>query len=333
MAINQITPVEDGRHYISQVAVSTEQALYAYKALQEITKKVLQPGTDYDTIPGTPKPSLLKPGAENLLRFYGLGHKMQVAEQVKEWKEGFFYFSYKCTVHKTLESGVEIVLSECEGSANSKESRYRDRWVSEKKLSDFNITSTAGLQFREKNGNWGPYREYKVENPDPFSIINTLQKMAQKRALVGATLQATGASGLFTQDVEDMDLTGTDSGTKEASGQPSSQNKGNQDPKKQTQSQGQGQMTGKISEPQQKAIFAIAKSKGLTVEDVAILIKGQYKASDVAELEKQSASEMIKMLQDTDKDSLSEIVQAYRSAEGVEIIEPSRHQERPERPF
>lgn len=34
---------------------------------------------------------------------------------------------------------------------------------------------------------------------------NTVMKMAQKRALVGATLQATGTSGHFTQDMEDMD--------------------------------------------------------------------------------------------------------------------------------
>lgn len=41
------------------------------------------------------------------------------------------------------------------------------------------------------------------ENRWRSSGWNTLLKMAQKRALVGATLQATGASGLFTQDIED----------------------------------------------------------------------------------------------------------------------------------
>ena len=43
-----------------------------------------------------------------------------------------------------------------------------------------------------------------LENDDPFSLVNTLQKMAQKRALIGATLHATRASGYFTLDIEDI---------------------------------------------------------------------------------------------------------------------------------
>ena len=37
-------------------------------------------------------------------------------------------------------------------------------------------------------------------------MANTVDKMAQKRAMVSATLSATGASEFYTQDVEDMDL-------------------------------------------------------------------------------------------------------------------------------
>uniref|UniRef100_A0A6M3ISV2 Uncharacterized protein n=1 Tax=viral metagenome TaxID=1070528 RepID=A0A6M3ISV2_9ZZZZ len=46
---------------------------------------------------------------------------------------------------------------------------------------------------------------YRVQNPDIFGLKNTIQKMAQKRAFVGAMLIATGASEFYTQDVEDMD--------------------------------------------------------------------------------------------------------------------------------
>ena len=45
---------------------------------------------------------------------------------------------------------------------------------------------------------------YRVPNPDVADLINTIQKMAQKRALVAATLIATNASEFFTQDVEDI---------------------------------------------------------------------------------------------------------------------------------
>jgi hypothetical protein len=43
---------------------------------------------------------------------------------------------------------------------------------------------------------------YRVPNPDVADLINTIQKMGQKRALVAATLIATSASEFFTQDVE-----------------------------------------------------------------------------------------------------------------------------------
>ncbi len=45
---------------------------------------------------------------------------------------------------------------------------------------------------------------YRVPNNDVFSIVNTLDKMAQKRSLVAAVLIGTAASLFFTQDVEDL---------------------------------------------------------------------------------------------------------------------------------
>lgn len=160
--------------YVPSVSVTLEQAKDNFKRLHEVTKELMKPGVDYDTIPGTPKPTLLKPGAEHLLQFFGLGHRVARVETKEDWDNGFFYYCYRVTIFKTriMPNGtvVEQVIAECEGSANSKEKRYR--------------------------------------NQDVYTIVNTLQKMAIKRALVGATLQATGTSGMFTQDLEDMDDVG-----------------------------------------------------------------------------------------------------------------------------
>ena len=49
---------------------------------------------------------------------------------------------------------------------------------------------------------------YRIPNPDAADVVNTIQKMAQKRALVAATLIATSASEFFTQDMEDADPSG-----------------------------------------------------------------------------------------------------------------------------
>ena len=49
-------------------------------------------------------------------------------------------------------------------------------------------------------------KEKKFVNNDPFTLTNTIDKMAQKRAYVGAILNATRVSNKFTQDVEDMHI-------------------------------------------------------------------------------------------------------------------------------
>lgn len=51
--------------------------------------------------------------------------------------------------------------------------------------------------------------QFEMPNPDIYDQFNTVIKMSMKRALVAAVLLATGASAMFTQDVEDMpDLSG-----------------------------------------------------------------------------------------------------------------------------
>jgi len=46
---------------------------------------------------------------------------------------------------------------------------------------------------------------YRIPSPEIADAVNTIQKIAQKRALVAATLIATSASEFFTQDVEDTE--------------------------------------------------------------------------------------------------------------------------------
>ena len=60
----------------------------------------------------------------------------------------------------------------------------------------------------KKDGTASPAYEmdmtmYRVPNSEFADIINTVQKIAQKRAYVAATLSATNASDYFTQDLED----------------------------------------------------------------------------------------------------------------------------------
>lgn len=92
-------------------------------------------------------------------------------------------------------------------------------------------------------------RERRYKNQDAAGIANTVLKMAKKRALIDATLSATRASGMFTQDIEDMDL------EPERPHRP-----GNTHPPRQTPtSGGGGNASGDtLTEAQHRAILAIA---------------------------------------------------------------------------
>ncbi|WP_051302520.1 hypothetical protein [Salibacterium aidingense] len=47
-------------------------------------------------------------------------------------------------------------------------------------------------------------KESSFQQQDPYTIVNTVLKMAKKRALIDAVLSATRSSGIFTQDIEDI---------------------------------------------------------------------------------------------------------------------------------
>lgn len=211
------------KSYFLAPAATLQQLGDRYNQFNAFISKMLVDGTDYQTIPGTNKPSLVKPGAEKLATFYGLSSQFEMTEQEKDWTgsehggEAFFYFKYRCT----LLHGDQMIAS-CEGSCNSFEVKYRYRQAERVCPTCGKSTIIKGkaeygggwLCFAKKGGCGAKFQEGdpaitgqqvgRIPNPDVADIVNTLQKMAQKRAFVGAVLLATNSSERFTQDTEDM---------------------------------------------------------------------------------------------------------------------------------
>ena len=210
--------------YVPSFAVSLEVAAERLADFQKFVNDQMIPGEDFGTIPGTSKPTLLKPGAEKLANIFGFAAQFEEVREVEHWDDpGFFYYSYKC---RLLNKRTGQVEAECTASSNSKEDKYRWRsgerecpecgeaaiikgkeeygggWVCWKKRGG------CDAKFADGDENIEGQKLGKVPNPDPYSLVNTLQKMAQKRALIGAVLIATRASGIFTQDMEDFEANG-----------------------------------------------------------------------------------------------------------------------------
>lgn len=168
--------------------------------MQEFFRKVMVKGQDYGAIPGTPKPTLLKPGAEKLNELYNYAPTVKDITEEKEMTNGFYRARVEIAI---IDRKTGTIVAEGVGEANSFEGRYRWRWVYEKDLPPgINPDSCV---YKEYKGQHGPYRKYRIENDDMFSMWNTVLKMAKKRSLVDATLSATRSAGIFTQDAEEME--------------------------------------------------------------------------------------------------------------------------------
>jgi len=179
-----------------------ERALQKIRQYQAVVQKQLIAGVDYGTVPGTAgKGTLFKPGAEKLLRIHGLVDTYEIIEKIEDWDKGIFYYFIKCIL-KDYKTGK--MVSEGLGSCNSKENKYRWRWVTEKEIPQ-DVDKNA-LPKKTINGQYGNYILYRLENDDIFSQVNTIQKMAKKRALMDAVLSACRLSSIFTQDIDDEDI-------------------------------------------------------------------------------------------------------------------------------
>jgi hypothetical protein len=109
-------------------AKDAERKLLAIRAFQSVVHKTFVQGHDFGVIPGTPKPTLLKPGAEKIVKLLNLRDEYIIEEKIETWDrdDPFFYYRVKCVL-SDIASGT--IVSSGYGSCNSRESRYAYRWV------------------------------------------------------------------------------------------------------------------------------------------------------------------------------------------------------------
>ena len=172
----------------------------AINRFQQIVHANMIQGQDYGIIPGTQKPTLLKPGAEKIAKLLGLCDCYAILDKQEDWGKSFFRYLIKCSL---ITAGSGIVVSEGLGECNSLESKYRYRWLFSSQLpKDFDKDKAVMKWTTLDSGAQVP--QYRVDNEDIFSQVNTILKMAKKRALVDASLSAGRLSNVFTQDMEDQ---------------------------------------------------------------------------------------------------------------------------------
>lgn len=164
-----------------------------FEAQRQLLRELMVPGTDFGSIPGTTDDrTLFKPGAEKLLILHGYSHEMHLVDVEEEFDLPFFFYRYRCDVY---DRRSRVLVGHAFGSCNSRESKYAYRWVTKSRVPPG--LDLKSLPTRKNRRGWNLYR---IPNPDICDLVNTIDKMAQKRAFVGAVRITTGASGLFAEE-------------------------------------------------------------------------------------------------------------------------------------
>lgn len=198
-------------------ALSVQDVRSQVNLMQQIMREIMHKDEHYGVIPGTgTKPTLLKAGAEKICLTFRLDPQYEI-EQKQEGQH--LTIVSKCTLYhipSTQRFGSGM------GSCSTKESKYAYRQASKKCPECGNETIIKGkeqygggwLCFAKKGGCGAKFGDEdkritdqptgRIPNDDLADQYNTVLKMANKRSLVAAVLNATAASDIFTQDIEDM---------------------------------------------------------------------------------------------------------------------------------
>ena len=193
--------------------VPVQQVVAQVSAIRELMSAVMADGTHYGRIPGCgDKPTLLQPGAQKLMPMFQLADSYEIDE--RDIAGGHREYRVRCTLASRL---TGVVQGSGNGMCSTMESKYRYRNVADWEDTGDPIPNDArerkaeyrrqGLGMKKVDGRWLWVRyldSQRSENPDIADTYNTVLKMACKRALVAAVLNATAASDIFTQDIEDM---------------------------------------------------------------------------------------------------------------------------------
>lgn len=214
----QLTRMESADSYLLAPVMDLALAKKRLAEFQEFVGSYMVEGEDFGKIPGTPKPTLFKAGADKLCELYGMADDYVFMEKIEDYDRGLFDYTIKCNL--TKKGGTALMASGL-GSCTSFESKYKWREGKRKCPSCSKEAIIKGKQeygggwlcFGKKGGCGAKFTDDdkriteqvtgKVLNDDMADIKNTILKMALKRAKVSAVLSATRSSGIFSQDLED----------------------------------------------------------------------------------------------------------------------------------
>lgn len=178
-------------------SLATSEVIARAKQIREVMESVMKKDVHYGVIPGTQKPTMYQPGADVLAVTFRIAPKIGKLEDLSLEDD----VRYRVTV-QGLHQATGDLLAEGIGECSSNEEKYRWR----RPVCDEEFKETAEDRRREKwaKGSGGKVYKNKQIRTSPADVANTVLKMAVKRGKIAMILNATAASDVFAQDLEDL---------------------------------------------------------------------------------------------------------------------------------
>ena len=108
----------------SQIAPAYSKAIAMtashYQTMVAFVQAQMQRDVDYGIIPGTKKPTLLKPGAEKLCRLFSLRPSYELINFITDFEKPLFHYHYRCSLIRSGE-----MVGQGDGCCNSRENKYQ----------------------------------------------------------------------------------------------------------------------------------------------------------------------------------------------------------------
>lgn len=219
-AIQKTEPMALATVRVQAMRTALDEESAIRKMIAEYVREHMVPDVDYGVIPGTAKPSLLKPGAQKLISLFRCAPTYKLIRCTEDFAGGLFSFMFRV---RLVSRDTKEILAEGYGAANSREGRYRWRDAARKCPSCTKETIIKGkaeygggwICFTKKGGCGAKFRDGdqtiegqplgKTENDDIATLANTVLKMAKKRAEVDGAIALAHCADMFTQDLEDIE--------------------------------------------------------------------------------------------------------------------------------
>lgn len=190
----ELTPGQsEQKEFSSAITITAqyiEQTGQSLTLLRQMVKEVLVEGRDYGSVPGVPEDFLWEPGADQIIAAFNCRPgPVRVINQVDDGEKISVVLEVPIM---SLQTGQEVSCGV--GAASTYETKHKYRWVRRDELPDWGYTAKEAVDsLKTKKDKWNNIK-YRVPNPEHAELMNTIWKIARKRAKTGAAQSLPGVS-------------------------------------------------------------------------------------------------------------------------------------------